>query len=61
MYIHVTAPLFAWDALEDSPSLSTLRQFLSAVPDGRLLESLRAARGHGGPITRCTCCGACCC
>lgn len=47
MYMHTTAPLFAWDALEDSPSLKTLRQLLAAVPDGKLLESLRMARGRG--------------
>lgn len=47
MYVHTTAPLFAWNALEDSPSLKTLRQLLAAVPDGKLLESLRMARGHG--------------
>lgn len=47
MYVHVTAPLFAWDALEDSPSLDTLRQLLASIPDGKLLESLRCARGHG--------------
>ena len=47
MQIHVSAPLFAWEALEDSPSLTTLRRFLACVPDGRLLESLRAYRGRG--------------
>ena len=47
MYIHVTAPLFPWEALEDSPSLKTLKQLLASVPDGRLLESLREARGKG--------------
>lgn len=47
MYIHVTAPLFPWEALEDSPSLKTLKQLLASVPDGRLLESLRQARGKG--------------
>lgn len=47
MYVHTTAPLFAWEALEDSPPLTTLRQFLASVPDGKLLESLRVARGHG--------------
>jgi len=47
MYVHTTAPLFPWDALEDSPSLKTLRQLLAAVPDGKLLESLRMARGRG--------------
>ena len=56
MLIHVTAPLFAWDALEDSPSLRTLRDFLRSVPDGRLLESLRLARGRGRndyPVSEC--------
>jgi hypothetical protein len=56
MQIHVTAPLFAWDALEDSPSLRTLRDFLRSVPDGRLLESLRLARGRGRndyPVSEC--------
>lgn len=47
MYVHITAPLFAWNALEDSPSLKTLRQLLGSIPDGALLESLRMARGHG--------------
>jgi hypothetical protein len=47
MRIAVTAPLFAWEALEDSPSLVTIRAFLDAVPDARLLESLRHWRGRG--------------
>jgi len=47
MKIAVTKPLFAWDALEDSPSLQSLRRLLEAVPDHDLLESLRAARGKG--------------
>jgi Transposase DDE domain len=40
-------PLFAWDALEDSPSLATLKRLLAAIPDAPLLDSLRQARGHG--------------
>jgi hypothetical protein len=40
-------PLFAWDCLDDSPSLKTIRQLLAAIPDGQLLESLRSARGKG--------------
>jgi len=32
MRIASTAPLFAWAALEDSPSLRTLRAFLATVP-----------------------------
>lgn len=47
MRIAITKPLFAWDCLEDSPSLKTVKAFLEAVPDARLLESLRLARGKG--------------
>jgi len=43
----VTQPLFAWEALEDSPSLQTVRDLLAVVPDGRLLDALRRSRGHG--------------
>ena len=44
MKIAITKPLFAWDALEDSPSLQSLRLLLEAIPDQALLDSLRAAR-----------------
>jgi hypothetical protein len=47
MLIHATEPLFAWGALEDCPTLATLRDFLQTVPDQALLDGLRAARGHG--------------
>ena len=47
MRIAMTKPLFAWDCLEDSPSLKTIRRFLEAVPDGKLLASLRQHRGRG--------------
>jgi hypothetical protein len=47
MKIPVTKPLFAWDALEDSPTLATIRRLLEAVPDDALLASLRQARGKG--------------
>jgi len=47
MRIAMTRPLFAWDCLEDSPSLKTLRRFLEAMPDGKLLDSLRRHRGRG--------------
>jgi hypothetical protein len=47
MRIAITKPLFAWDALEDSPSLQSLRVLLEAIPDQALLESLRLARGKG--------------
>ena len=47
MRVEVTKPLFAWDCLEDSPALKTLREFLAAIPDAKLLQSLRVARGKG--------------
>ena len=47
MRIALTKPLFAWEELEDSPSLRTLARLLEAVPDGALLEGLRQARGRG--------------
>jgi hypothetical protein len=47
MQIHITKPLFAWDCLEDSPSITTIRKLLQAVPDAKLLESLRRHRGKG--------------
>lgn len=47
MKIAITKPLFAWDALEDSPSLQSLRTLLESIPDHDLLASLRAARGKG--------------
>jgi DDE family transposase/transposase-like protein DUF772 len=45
--IAITKPLFAWDALDDSPSLQSLRTLLEAIPDHDLLESLRRARRNG--------------
>jgi hypothetical protein len=47
MRIAMTKPLFAWDCLEDSPSLGTIRWFLRILPDGKLIESLRRHRGRG--------------
>jgi hypothetical protein len=47
MRIATTRPLFSWESLEDSPSLGTIRELLSALPDGRLLAALRAYRGRG--------------
>jgi hypothetical protein len=47
MRIQTTKPLFAWDSLEDSPTLKTIRQLLDVIPDASLLDSLRAARGKG--------------
>jgi len=47
MRIAQSKPLFAWDCLEDSPAIRTIRELLAAIPDGKLLESLRSARGKG--------------
>ena len=47
MYVAATKPLFAWDCLEDSPDLKTIRQMLKLIPDTRLLEALRRHRGKG--------------
>ncbi len=40
MRICTTQPLFAWEQLEDSPSIKTIRQLLDVIPDERLLQSL---------------------
>jgi hypothetical protein len=48
MRIASTKPLFAWDCLEDSPTLKTIEQLLDVIPDDALLESLRTA-GVQGP------------
>jgi hypothetical protein len=47
MRLLTTQPLFAWESIEDSPGLSTIRQFMAALPDGLLLESLGRQRGRG--------------
>lgn len=47
MLIRYCKPLFAWDELDDSPTLADLQLLLAALPDGKLLESLRRARGKG--------------
>lgn len=47
MKIYTTDPLFAWNRLDDSPELKTIRDFLALLPDGPLLEALRAHRGKG--------------
>jgi len=47
MKIAVTKPLFAWDCLEDSPSLKTIRELLATIPDAKLLDSLRSSRRKG--------------
>jgi len=47
MRIAFAKPLFAWDCLEDSPSLTTIKAFLDSIPDDKLLDGLRQARGRG--------------
>jgi hypothetical protein len=47
MRITVTKPLFAWDCLDDSPTLKTIQQLLEIIPDQALLQSLENARGKG--------------
>jgi hypothetical protein len=47
MQIAWSKPLFAWEELEDNPSLATLRELLGVLPDGPLLEALQQARGRG--------------
>jgi hypothetical protein len=47
MIIHAAQPLFAWDELEDNPSLESVKDLLAALPDAKLLNSLRNARGKG--------------
>jgi hypothetical protein len=47
MKIQIQKPLFAWDCLEDHPALATIKQLLETIPDGKLLEGLKAARGKG--------------
>ena len=45
MRITVTQPLFAWAALEDSPSLGVVRRCMEAVPDCRSLGGPPAGAG----------------
>jgi Transposase DDE domain/Transposase domain (DUF772) len=47
MILHAAKPLFDWESLEDSPSLQTIKDLLAALPDAKLLDSLRKARGKG--------------
>lgn len=47
MLLSTTQPLFPWDALDDSPTLATIKQVLATIPDQPLLDSLRRHRGRG--------------
>src|SRR5262245_43813099 len=47
LVIPAAKPLFAWDELQDSPSLRTIKESLDFLPEAKLLDSLRHARGKG--------------
>src|SRR4029079_5574800 len=47
MVLPPARPLFDWESLEDSPSLQTIKDLLAALPDAKLFDSLRRARGNG--------------
>jgi hypothetical protein len=47
MKIDVTKPLFAWDCLDDSPTLTTIKDLLAAIPAAPLLAALQRERGKG--------------
>lgn len=47
MLIRYCKPLFAWDELDDSPTLGDIQLLLESLPDGKLLDSLQRARGKG--------------
>ena len=47
MRIGAMRPLFAWECLDDEPSLRTIKELLASVPDGKLLGALRRGRGRG--------------
>lgn len=47
MILYTTDSLFAWNRLEDSPQLKTIRDFFHALPDEALLQALRDRRNKG--------------
>jgi hypothetical protein len=47
MIVQATKPLFAWDELQTSPTLGTIRAALEAIPDAPLLVALQARRHNG--------------
>lgn len=47
MRVAIMKPLFDWESLEDSPSLSSVRFLLQTIPDAKLLQCLEQARGKG--------------
>ncbi len=47
MIIYQTDPLFAWNRLDDSADLKSIKRFFEQLPDGTLLEALQQWRGKG--------------
>jgi len=47
MHIAITQPLFAWEALADSPRLGTIQRLFASIPDAPLLEGRRQHRDRG--------------
>ena len=47
MILYTTDSLFAWNRLDDSPDLKTIREFFASLPDGRLIDALQQRRGKG--------------
>lgn len=47
MIVQATQPLFAWDELQSSPTLGTIRAALEAIPDAPRLAALQARRHNG--------------
>ena len=47
MIVQATKPLFAWDELQTSPTLATIRDALEAIPDAPLLAALQVRRHNG--------------
>ena len=47
MRIAIQKPLFAWECLEDHPTLGTIQRLFDSIPDEPLLEGLRTWRGRG--------------
>jgi hypothetical protein len=43
VYVAITKPLFAWDCLQDSPSLGAIKQFLASIP-GAVCVVVRESR-----------------
>jgi hypothetical protein len=54
MRIAITKPLFAWNCLDGSPDLKTIRELLALIPDWLLLTALSDACGSKTQVVRLT-------